>query len=59
MPLPFIPGYDFSGIVESVADDVSQFTAGDEVFAVNFGKASHGTLEHTIGGAFAEYIAYF
>src|SRR6266700_3737794 len=30
-PLPFSPGSEFSGIVESVGDDVDEFAAGDRV----------------------------
>ncbi len=57
MPLPFIAGYDFSGVIESISEDVTGFVVGDEVFAVNWGDQIHGTAEHPIGGAFAEYIA--
>ncbi len=57
MPLPFIPGYDLSGVVESVDDAVSGFHVGDEVFAVNFADQSHGDGENTIASTFAEYIA--
>jgi NADPH:quinone reductase-like Zn-dependent oxidoreductase len=48
MPLqfPFVPGADFSGVVDSVAADVKEFKPGDEVFGY-----SHS------GGAYAEYIA--
>lgn len=45
-PKARIPGADFSGIVEVVGDQVTQFKAGDRVFGE--------TLE---GGAFAEYAA--
>ncbi|MBO8589887.1 alcohol dehydrogenase catalytic domain-containing protein, partial [Staphylococcus aureus] len=30
-PLPFIPGSDYSGIVESVGNGVSRFKVGDRV----------------------------
>jgi NADPH:quinone reductase-like Zn-dependent oxidoreductase len=49
MPLqfPFVPGADFSGLVDSVGDDeVSEFRAGDEVWGSPTG-----------GGSYAEYIA--
>lgn len=41
-PLPFIPGSEFSGVVEALGEGVSQFAAGDRVF----GSA--------LGGTFAE-----
>jgi NADPH:quinone reductase-like Zn-dependent oxidoreductase len=47
-PFPFTPGYDFSGVVEAVAGDVHQFTAGDEVFGLNLGAKGAGT--------FAQYL---
>ncbi len=43
--LPFIPGSDAAGIVESVGSNVTRLKAGDEVFATSF------------GGSYAEYIA--
>lgn len=47
--LPFIPGWEFAGTVEEVADDVTEFKAGDEVFGfINFPERA---------GCFAEYIA--
>eukprot|EP01034_Spumella_vulgaris_P027281 gene27281-33978_t len=58
MPFPFTPGYDFSGVIDSVSGgDTRGFSVGSEVFAVNFGDQSHGTAAHPIGGAFAQYIA--
>lgn len=46
-PFPYTLGYDVSGTVSAVGDNVTQFSVGDEVFGmINFfGK----------GGAFAEY----
>lgn len=32
-PFPFTPGGEFAGVVSSVADDVSAWRVGDEVFA--------------------------
>lgn len=42
--MPFVLGYDVSGVVESVGEGVKKFTVGDEVF---------GYLSNA--GAFAEY----
>ena len=46
MTLPFTPGYDISGIVDSVGDGVKSFKAGDEVFAY---------LDLARGGGYAEF----
>lgn len=47
MPLPFIPGYDVSGVIEAVGSSVTKFKKGDEVYAR--ADAVHGH------GAYAEY----
>jgi NADPH:quinone reductase-like Zn-dependent oxidoreductase len=44
--LPWIPGHEFSGIVEQIGSDVAGYAPGDAVFAAN-----------GIGGAYAEYVA--
>src|SRR6201994_3178636 len=44
--LPWIPGHEFSGIVEQVGSDVAAYVPGDAVFGAN-GK----------GAAYAEYLA--
>ena len=44
--LPFIPGYDISGVVEKTGAKATKFKAGDEVYA-------YLSLER--GGAYAEY----
>ena len=44
--LPWIPGHEFSGVVEQIGSDVAAWAAGDAVFGAN------GT-----GGAYAEYLA--
>ncbi len=43
--LPWIPGHEFSGIVERIGRDVVGYAPGDAVFAAN-----------GIGGAYAEYV---
>src|SRR6201994_926948 len=44
--LPWIPGHEFSGVVEQVGSDVAAYAPGDAVCAAN-----------GIGGAYAEYLA--
>jgi len=44
--LPWIPGHEFSGVVEEIGSDVSAYAPGDPVFGAN-----------GIGGAYAEYLA--
>jgi NADPH:quinone reductase-like Zn-dependent oxidoreductase len=46
LQFPFVPGGDFSGVVDSVGDDVEGFHTGDEVFGYSMA-----------GGAYAEYMA--
>jgi NADPH:quinone reductase-like Zn-dependent oxidoreductase len=46
LELPWIPGGDVSGSVESVGEDVSDFKVGDEVFGYSM-----------TGGAYAEFVA--
>jgi NADPH:quinone reductase len=46
LTFPFIPGGDFSGVVDSVGQDVQAFQPGDEVFGYSFE-----------GGAYAEFLA--
>ncbi len=44
--LPYVPGFDVSGVVAAIGSEVGQFKVGDEVFAmVNLRR----------GGAYAEY----
>src|SRR5205823_10063011 len=49
LPLPFIPGWDVSGVVETVGSGVSKFKKGDEVYA-RPDVTAHGY------GAYAEYV---
>ena len=43
--LPWIPGHEFSGVVEQIGSDVAAYAPGDAVFAANL-----------TGGAYAEYL---
>lgn len=45
--LPLIPGWDVSGVIKKVGDNVHQFREGDEVY---------GRPDPTKDGAYAEYI---
>ena len=49
LPLPFIPGWDVSGIVEAVGSGVTKFKKDDEVYARPDGARSGQ-------GAYAEYV---
>jgi NADPH:quinone reductase-like Zn-dependent oxidoreductase len=50
---PIIPGTDISGVVEAVADDVSDFSVGDEVYAmVRFPSGVFGGSK-----AYAQYVS--
>jgi NADPH:quinone reductase-like Zn-dependent oxidoreductase len=44
--LPWIPGHEFSGVVEQIGSDVAAWAPGDAVFGAN-----------EMGGAYAEYLA--
>jgi NADPH:quinone reductase-like Zn-dependent oxidoreductase len=44
--LPWIPGHEFSGVVEQIGGDVAAWAPGDAVFGAN-----------NVGGAYAEYLA--
>ncbi|MFO0829337.1 MAG: NADP-dependent oxidoreductase [Phycisphaerales bacterium] len=48
LPMPFILGFDVSGVVETVGDSVKDFKVGDEVYAY---------LSLMSGGGYAEYVA--
>lgn len=48
LPLPFIPGWDVSGVVEEVGPTVTKLKKGDEVYA-------RTDVAHN-GGAYAEYV---
>src|ERR1700732_2232985 len=45
LDLPWIPGHEFSGVVEQIGSDVAEYAPGDAVFGV------------TGMGAYAEYLA--
>ncbi|GHO97844.1 NADPH:quinone reductase [Reticulibacter mediterranei] len=51
VPLPFIPGWDVSGIIEEVGPDVTAFQQGDAVYGLlRFPSPSAGTYaEYTTG----------
>src|ERR1700749_1632956 len=44
--LPWIPGHEFSGVVEQIGSDVAAYAPGDDVFGTTTGM-----------GAYAEYLA--
>jgi NADPH:quinone reductase-like Zn-dependent oxidoreductase len=46
LELPWIPGGDVSGTIESVGEGVTDFNAGDDVFGYSM-----------TGGAYAEFVA--
>ena len=46
LALPWIPGHEFSGVVEQIGSGVAAYAPGDAVFAAN-----------ETGGAYAEYLA--
>jgi NADPH:quinone reductase-like Zn-dependent oxidoreductase len=49
LPLPFIPGWDVSGVVESVGSGVTKFKKGDQVYA-------RPNITHDGHGGYAEYV---
>src|SRR5437868_14467909 len=49
LPLPFIPGWDVSGVVEAVGSGVTKFKKGDEVYA----RPDVSALGY---GAYAQYV---
>lgn len=57
---PFIPGHDFSGIIEEVGDQVRNFRVGDEVFGCNWDQGRPFSKNNknidTMGCCFSEYM---
>ena len=49
VPLPFIPGWDVSGVVEGVGSGVTKFKKGDEVYA-------RPDVARSGKGTYAEYV---
>jgi NADPH:quinone reductase-like Zn-dependent oxidoreductase len=49
LPLPFIPGWDVSGVVEALGSGVTKFKKGDEVY-------SRPDVARKGEGAYAEYV---
>ncbi len=47
--VPLILGADCSGVIDAVGPDVTEFSKGDEVFALAFGQCSNGS--------YAEYLS--
>lgn len=47
-PVPFIPGSEFSGIIDALGDGVSGFSVGDAVMATSWGGAF---AEHSVAPA--------
>lgn len=62
MAFPFTPGYDFSGVIDSVGGDVTNFEIGDEVFGVNWGYSRHDNAKDPtdpLAGSFSEYMLIY
>ena len=59
--LPYIPGFDLSGVIEALGEGNTQIKVGDLVMLCNWWsgppKPRDGNPENDIAGAFAEYIA--
>eukprot|EP01034_Spumella_vulgaris_P030085 gene30085-37244_t len=58
-PLPGSPGMDFSGIIESLSDDVTDFHVGDEVFGCHGGSPTSGTHVDENGSVASTFAEYF
>jgi len=44
LPMPWIPGHDFAGVIEDISPDISGFKIGDRVYG------------NCMGGSYAEYL---
>lgn len=49
LPLPFIPGWDVSGVIEAAGSGVTKFKKGEEVYA-------RPNIAHDGYGGYAEYV---
>jgi len=46
--LPYVPGFDISGVVKAVGPDVKKFSVGDEIYAMLSLQRGGGYAEYTI-----------
>eukprot|EP01038_Epipyxis_sp_PR26KG_P007283 gene7283-9925_t len=53
--LPHTPGYEYSGIVEEIGEDVTNVAVGDAVATANFGIARHDDGDSPVASGLAEY----
>ena len=48
--LPWIPGHEFSGVVEQIGSDVAAYAPGDAVFGTTTGMGAYAELSGGQGG---------
>ncbi|OWR32442.1 hypothetical protein CDO73_02220 [Saccharibacillus sp. O23] len=61
LPLPYVPGMEFAGIVRAVGSRVTAFREGDRVIGLNpsgGGYADYAVLEETHAAAIPENLAF-